>query len=94
MQSVRGRRSVPAAEFFLSALQTELADDEILTSISFPLLSAGVGSAFAEFSRRKGDFAIVGVAVVVGVKEGHYEFVRIGLCGVSDRPFPRPRPSD
>jgi carbon-monoxide dehydrogenase medium subunit len=87
MRSVRGQRSVPAAKFFHSALQTELADDEILTSISFPLLSAGIGSAFAEFSRRKGDFSIVGVAVMVGVKDGHYESVRIGLCGVSDRPF-------
>jgi CO/xanthine dehydrogenase FAD-binding subunit len=87
MQSVRGTRSVPAAEFFHSALQTELADDEILTSISFPLLSTNIGSAFAEFSRRKGDFAIVGVAVLAGVRDGHYEYARIGLCGVSDRPF-------
>jgi CO/xanthine dehydrogenase FAD-binding subunit len=87
IQSVRGRRIVPAMEFFHSAMRTDLADDEILTSISFPLLNTGVGSAFAEFSRRKGDFAIVGVAVVVGVKDGHYESVRIGLCGVSDRPF-------
>jgi carbon-monoxide dehydrogenase medium subunit len=87
LQSVRGLRIVPAAEFFYSAMQTVLADDEILTSVSFPALGAGVGSAFAEFSRRKGDFAIVGVAVVVGVNEGRYESVRIGLCGVCDRPF-------
>jgi CO/xanthine dehydrogenase FAD-binding subunit len=89
MQSVRGQRTVPAVKFFHSALQTELADDEILTSVSFPALGAevGVGSAFAEFSRREGDFAIVGVAVVVGVRAGRYESVRIGLCGVSDRPF-------
>lgn len=87
MESVRGSRSVPAVEFFHSALQTELADDEILTSISFPLPRTDIGSAFAEFTRRQGDFAIVGVGVLAGVKDGHYESARIGLCGVSDRPF-------
>lgn len=87
MQSLRGQRSVPAEKFFHSVLQTELAEDEILTRIAFPLPSAGTGSAFAEFSRRRGDFCIVGVAVVVGIKGGRYESARIGLCGVSDRPF-------
>lgn len=86
-QSLRGQRSVPAAEFFHSALQTELDEDEILTRITFPLLSAATGTAFAEFSRRNGDFCIVGVAAVVGIKDGRYESARIGLCGVSDRPF-------
>ena len=75
------------SEFFHSALQTELADDEILTSISFPLPRTDIGSAFAEFTRRKGDFAIVGVGVLAGVEGGRYASARIGLCGVSDRPF-------
>ena len=87
LQSVRGTRIVEADEFFHSALQTELTEDEILTTVTFPLPGAGVGSAFEEFSRRKGDFCIVGVAVLASVRDGRYETVRIGLSGVSDRPF-------
>ncbi len=87
LRSVRGTRTVEADEFFHSALQTDLAEDEILTTVTFPLPAAGVGSAFEEFSRRKGDFCIVGVAVLASVRDGRYESLRIGLSGVSDRPF-------
>jgi len=87
LQSVRGNRSLRASGFFLSAMQTELAHDEILTKISIPRLRENTGWAFMEFARRKGDFAIVGVAVLVGVNEGKFESARLGLCGVSDRPI-------
>ena len=87
LNSVRGTRSVKADQFFHSALQTELAEDEILTSLTFPLTDGRCGSAFVEFSRRKGDFCIVGVAALVRVSDGRFETARIGLCGVSDRPF-------
>lgn len=87
LSSVRGTRTVEADQFFHSALQTELAEDEILTRLTFPLTDQWNGSAFMEFSRRKGDFCIVGVAALVRVKDGRFEAARIGLCGVSDRPF-------
>src|SRR5690606_38327034 len=87
LRSQRGTRTLKAEDFFLSALQTALAEDEILTSLAFPLMDRRSGSAFIEFSRRKGDFCIVGVAVVVRVMGGHFEAARIGLCGVSERPF-------
>lgn len=85
--SARGTRTVTADQFFHSALQTELAEDEILTSLAFPLQDGRAGSAFIEFSRRKGDFCIVGVAASVRIDNGRYEAARIGLCGVSERPF-------
>jgi carbon-monoxide dehydrogenase medium subunit len=87
LSSIRGTRTVKADQFFHSALQTELAEDEILTSLAFPLMDRRSGSAFLEFSRRKGDFCIAGVAAVVRVRDGRFENARIGLCGVSDRPF-------
>ncbi|MDR6755415.1 carbon-monoxide dehydrogenase medium subunit [Mycoplana sp. BE70] len=87
LSSVRGTRTVKADQFFHSALQTELAEDEILTSLAFPLADRHSGSAFMEFSRRKGDFCIVGVAALVSVRDGRFDTARIGLCGVSDRPF-------
>jgi carbon-monoxide dehydrogenase medium subunit len=87
LRSVRGTRTVEADKFFHSAMQTDLAEDEILTTVTFPLPGTGVGSAFTEFSRRKGDFCIVGVAILASVRDGRYQTVRIGLSGVSDRPF-------
>jgi carbon-monoxide dehydrogenase medium subunit len=87
LHSVRGTRTVEADKFFHSAMETDLAEDEILTTVTFPLPGTGVGSAFTEFSRRKGDFCIVGVAILASVRDGRYETVRIGLSGVSDRPF-------
>jgi CO/xanthine dehydrogenase FAD-binding subunit len=87
LHSVRGTRTIKADDFFHSALQTDLEEDEILTSIAVPLPERKLGSAFSEFARRKGDFCIVGVAAIVGVKGGCYESARIGLIGVSDRPI-------
>jgi len=61
--SSRGRRTIPAAQFFTGLWSTELADDEILTAISFPVWSGRCGFAVEEIARRHGDFAIAGAVV-------------------------------
>ena len=63
--SPRGRRTLPAAEFFSGLWTTELAEDEILTGVRFPVWDGRCGHAVEELARRHGDFAIAG-AVVVG----------------------------
>lgn len=87
VESVRGNRVILAEDFFEGALQTNLAEDEILTAISFPVSGIPSGYAFTEFSRRKGDFCMVGAAVLLGMSEEKCEQIRIGLCGVDERPF-------
>ncbi|MEX2223669.1 MAG: xanthine dehydrogenase family protein subunit M [Candidatus Rokuibacteriota bacterium] len=62
----RGERVIAAAEFFRGLLATALTPDEILTAIEIPAQSPGWG--FAEIARRPGDFALAGVAAVVGVR--------------------------
>jgi carbon-monoxide dehydrogenase medium subunit len=64
-----GERVVTAGDFFRSYLTTSLGSDEILTEVRLPAMRRGAGFAFEEFSRRHGDFAIVGIAAVV-VGEG------------------------
>ncbi|HLI37185.1 MAG TPA: xanthine dehydrogenase family protein subunit M [Streptosporangiaceae bacterium] len=84
--SVRGTRDIPAAAFFHSYLTTDLADDEILTGISVPPCPPRTGSAFCEVARRRGDFAIAGVAAQVTVDGGTLSDVRLALSGVAGVP--------
>jgi aerobic carbon-monoxide dehydrogenase medium subunit len=53
-----GSRRVDAAALFAGALQSDLADDEMITAVELPVPDAW---GFAEFARRHGDFAVVSV---------------------------------
>ncbi|WP_244929473.1 FAD binding domain-containing protein [Nocardioides sp. W7] len=79
--SVRGRRTIAAAELFLGPLESSLAPDEIAVSADFPALPAGAGVAFEEIARRHGDYALCGVAALA---DG--ETVKAGFVSVSDVP--------
>jgi carbon-monoxide dehydrogenase medium subunit len=79
--SVRGTRTIPAAELFLGPLESSLAHDEVATSAFFPALAPGAGVAFDEIARRHGDYALCGVAALV---DG--DTVRAGFVSVSDVP--------
>lgn len=76
--SPRGRRVIPAAKFFTSVWSTDLASDEVLTAITFPVWRGRRGFAIEEFARRHGDFAIAGAAVAVELDSGD----RIRRCGI------------
>ena len=63
--STDGDRWIEAADFFAGMFTTTLAPEEVLVEIEFPRPAAGTGSAFEEFARRKGDYALMGVAALV-----------------------------
>jgi CO/xanthine dehydrogenase FAD-binding subunit len=79
-------RELGAEEFFTSYLSTALDDKELVTAVSFPVLGLGWRSSFLEFSRRVGDFALVGVAAAVRIADGVFEEVRLSLTGVGGVP--------
>lgn len=82
-----GRRIEKAADFFQGLLQTSLMPDEILTSVHLPTWPAARRWAFREFARRKGDFAIAGIALFYDLDKGRCAAnVHIGAIGVADRP--------
>jgi carbon-monoxide dehydrogenase medium subunit len=82
-----GRRVEAAADFFQGLLQTSLAPDEILTTVHLPAWPAARRWAFREFARRKGDFAMAGIALFYDLDEGRCAAnVHIGAIGVADRP--------
>jgi carbon-monoxide dehydrogenase medium subunit len=84
--SSRGRRTVRAADFFLSIMTTALEPDEVIVAIRFPVMAHGEGAAFRLFSRRHGDFAIVAVAATMMVEKARIAGLRIGIGGVGPIP--------
>jgi carbon-monoxide dehydrogenase medium subunit len=60
-----GRRTVPAAEFFVAPLESALRAGELAVSAYFPAPPPQSGTAWREVSRRHGDYALCGVGVLV-----------------------------
>lgn len=88
VRSVRGERIVPMAQFAAGYLTTSLAPDELLCEIRFAPWPAGHGCAFIEFSRRKGDFAIVSVAALIALDgAGKVARAAVALGGVQAAPL-------
>lgn len=81
-----GRRVVPAEELFVSYLTTSLSWDEMLCEIRLKQPPGTCGSSFLELARRDGDFAMVGVAAVLGFTSGEVTHCRIALSGVGSTP--------
>jgi aerobic carbon-monoxide dehydrogenase medium subunit len=76
--SPRGRRQIPAADFFTGLWETALQTDEMLVAVQFPMWQGRSGYAVEEFARRHGDFAIAGAAIAVGIDDDD----RISRCGI------------
>jgi carbon-monoxide dehydrogenase medium subunit len=86
-RSAAGERSIPAGEFFKGMLETALGPDELLVEIALPRPPQRSGTAFLEVARRYGDYAMVGVAVVVTLDQrGRCSAARIALLSVGDGP--------
>lgn len=56
-----GTREIPATDFYKGFLESDLAENEMLTEIRVPKMD-GAGWSFQKFNRRAQDWAIVGVA--------------------------------
>jgi CO/xanthine dehydrogenase FAD-binding subunit len=83
---VTSRRTVPAAEFFVTHFTTALEPDELVIATNWPRLKPGQGGAFEEFAVRHGDFALASAACVLQVDEGRVTEARLAVGAVTDRP--------
>jgi CO/xanthine dehydrogenase FAD-binding subunit len=92
LRCAAGVRSVPAADFFTGPLMTVTRADECLEEIHWPIWGeARAGSAFAEVSRRHGDFAMVAAAAQVALDgDGRCTRASFGIGGgaLGPRAFP------
>ena len=87
VQSSSGERVLPAETFLLGYLETDLAEDEMLTEVRFPWIDPRAGWAFLEFARRSGDFALVGAAALLTPGEdGTCQQAQIAYAGVAGAP--------
>jgi len=82
VRSRRGARVLTAGELFVGPLFTSLEPDELLVEIEVPASPANARSAFVEFARTHGDFALAGVALLESAEE-----TRIGLLGIAPTPL-------
>ena len=78
---------VAGGDFFQSYLTTCLSGDEMVLEASIPETPPNAGWSFTEFARRFGDFAIVGVAVLLARDQEKIADARIALTGVGDKPW-------
>jgi aerobic carbon-monoxide dehydrogenase medium subunit len=78
----KGERMIKAGDLFEGLMTTSLAADEILSEVRFPVLSAHAGYAVEEFARRRGDFAIAAVTVVIERAGERCSKARLATAGV------------
>ncbi|WP_295852212.1 xanthine dehydrogenase family protein subunit M [Tardiphaga sp.] len=82
-----GSRSLRADAFILGGLDTALAPDELVVNLRLPPWRSGRCWAFEEFARRRGDFALAGVAVFYDLDAyGNVYNAHVGVIGVDHRP--------
>lgn len=77
VQGPNGTREIAASSFFHGFLQSDLAEDEMLTEIRVPKMN-GAGWSFQKFNRRAQDWAIVGVAAWRGSHGSGVGLVNMG----------------
>jgi carbon-monoxide dehydrogenase medium subunit len=87
LRSARAERVVQAKDFFVGYMTTAMEPNELLTEMRIPARRARTGWAIEEVARRRGDFAMVGVAVVVELNANNRcHDARIALFGVGEKP--------
>jgi carbon-monoxide dehydrogenase medium subunit len=79
-----GMRAIAAKDFFKGALTTALEPSEIITEVHLPAWPAGRRWGFLEFARRRGDFAMAGIALFYDIQGGKVANAHIGVIGVGD----------
>ena len=86
LRSAAGGRTAAAVDFFVSAMTTSLAPDEMIEFIDFPKARPGEAAAYRLFNRRHGDYAIIAAAATLSMAGGMVERLRLGLGGATPVP--------
>ena len=76
-----GQRTIPLDGLYVGILTTSLASDELVTEVRVPLPRPRAGGAYEKLERKVGDYAVIGVGVMVSLNEaGTIATAGIGLC--------------
>ena len=85
-RSVRGARTIAAADFFRGTMATALEADELLAEARIPLLAPDALCGFSEYCRRAGDFAVAMALATYRLRNGVIAGARVGIGGVEAAP--------
>jgi aerobic carbon-monoxide dehydrogenase medium subunit len=83
----QGPRTVKADDFFKGLFETALTPRDVLTAIRLPAANADTRVGFAEFARRHGDYAMVGLAACARADGARLGDVRLAYFGVGPTPL-------
>jgi carbon-monoxide dehydrogenase medium subunit len=81
-----GQRTINAEKFFKGLFETALTPRDMLTAIRVPAASASSRVGFAEFARRHGDYAMVGLAACAQADGKRLKDVRLAYFGLGATP--------
>jgi carbon-monoxide dehydrogenase medium subunit len=84
LRSQRGERVVPLGGFFQGAFETDIAPDEILTSMRRGPLPDGAKGSYQKMAHPASGYSIVGVCAVVAMSGGSISHARVALTGVGE----------
>jgi carbon-monoxide dehydrogenase medium subunit len=84
LRSKRGKRSVPAREFFQGPFATALAEDEMLIDIVVPATPKGAGSAYLSQNQAASGYALAGAAAVIARTRKTVSHAAVALTGVGE----------
>jgi aerobic carbon-monoxide dehydrogenase medium subunit len=79
----QGKRTVKADDFFKDLFETALGPRDVLTAIRVPAAGPATRVGFAEFARRQGDYAMVGLAACARAEGKSLQDVRLAFFGVA-----------
>ena len=82
-----GDRTIAAADFFRGIFDTALEPGEVLVSVDVPSIGAAERVAFSELARRRGDYAMTGLAAKATVDGQSLRGLRLVFFAVADRPL-------
>jgi carbon-monoxide dehydrogenase medium subunit len=86
VESVRGRRTIAADDFFTGLYETARQADEILLEVLIPQQAHRDVSVFMELARRHGDFALAGIACRARVARDVVSEARLVYFGSEAKP--------
>ena len=86
VRAARGERRIAAEDFFTGIFETDLSAQELLVAVELPLQQKNSAYFFHEFARRRGDYALAGLAAQAIVQGGGFAELRLVLFAVGDRP--------
>lgn len=86
--SSSGTRTIPATEYFVDLLTTQLRPGEILTEVRVPALAKRTGCAYRKFPQPASKFAMVGVAACVTLDDtGVIGSAAVGMTGLASHAY-------